>query len=280
MSSCARVRWNGGARAFIVDTDVNVRATFGSGAFLVDVSQRVVSLDAGGKPVEALKEGGDYTVFSGGSRELQKQTQVLRGKLATAANEQLKLRERIAKFEECTLAELHQLRLLLQQPQLASGRGAESALGADAATSIGDAQNEPALASASDSEGGRDAAVVPLLSLPGRENRQPQKMLPRADLGEWTGRPIGVLRTCFVEKNGTPRQGCIVPSSAAELTVQLGGGLNATHALDGLSSFSHVCGPSQLAVLCLWLCLGLLLGLCLGLILVARITSIIARSLY
>jgi tRNA-Thr(GGU) m(6)t(6)A37 methyltransferase TsaA len=52
--------------------------------------------------------------------------------------------------------------------------------------------------------------------------------------------PIGHLRTCFVEKNGTPRQPCLCPSSAATLRLKLGQGLNNSHALEGLESFSHV----------------------------------------
>jgi len=57
--------------------------------------------------------------------------------------------------------------------------------------------------------------------------------------GSFTGEAIGTLETCFVEKNGTPRQGCVCPSSAAELKVVLTG-LNASHALEGLENFSHV----------------------------------------
>lgn len=53
-------------------------------------------------------------------------------------------------------------------------------------------------------------------------------------------RPIGRLHTIFVEKNGTPRQGCVCPSSAATLKLNLTKGLNAAHALEGLEAFSHV----------------------------------------
>ena len=57
--------------------------------------------------------------------------------------------------------------------------------------------------------------------------------------GTFSGEAIGTLQTCFVEKNGTPRQGCVCPSSAAELKVVLPG-LNASHALEGLENFSHI----------------------------------------
>eukprot|EP00966_Prymnesium_polylepis_P150154 3468281-Prymnesium_polylepis.1 len=71
----ATVRWNGGSHVFRVATDVNVRATFGSAAFLVDSEQRVVSLDESGTPLAPLAAGGAYTAFSGGSKELSKQVQ-------------------------------------------------------------------------------------------------------------------------------------------------------------------------------------------------------------
>ena len=251
----AHVCWNGGSRTFAVDIDVNVRATFGSGAFLVDAAQRVVSLSASGAPVTPLCEGETYTVFSGGSRELAKQAQVLRGKLAAAAAEQLKLRERLRKFEECVTAELQQLHTLSRQlPRGGSssggggsgGDGSGDGGGGDAMTSAL-AQGEPPpllfLPAAPRVQGGGGAAAPPLTLPDLRENRLGA---PRAaggsggELGVWSGRPIGTLRTCFVEKNGTPRQGCVVPSSAAELTLSLQGGLNAAHALEGLSAFSHV----------------------------------------
>eukprot|EP01097_Dermamoeba_algensis_P003395 TRINITY_DN2375_c0_g1_i1.p1 TRINITY_DN2375_c0_g1~~TRINITY_DN2375_c0_g1_i1.p1 ORF type:complete len:379 (-),score=58.44 TRINITY_DN2375_c0_g1_i1:698-1834(-) len=55
--------------------------------------------------------------------------------------------------------------------------------------------------------------------------------------GEMVLRPIGYLRSCFRTRNGTPRQGGLVPSSRALLA--LDPCLNES-CLEGLSSFSHV----------------------------------------
>ncbi|KAJ1624508.1 TsaA-like domain-containing protein [Pavlovales sp. CCMP2436] len=52
--------------------------------------------------------------------------------------------------------------------------------------------------------------------------------------------PIGHIRSCFAEKNGTPRQGSIAPSSRAVLELKLPSSLNPLHAVDGLEHFSHV----------------------------------------
>lgn len=52
--------------------------------------------------------------------------------------------------------------------------------------------------------------------------------------------PIGHVKSCFAEKNGTPRQGSICPSSRAVLELKLPATLNAEHAVEGLEHFSHV----------------------------------------
>jgi tRNA-Thr(GGU) m(6)t(6)A37 methyltransferase TsaA len=52
--------------------------------------------------------------------------------------------------------------------------------------------------------------------------------------------PIGHIRSCFAEKNGTPRQGSICPASRATIELKLPDSLNAVHALEGLEEFSHV----------------------------------------
>jgi len=51
-------------------------------------------------------------------------------------------------------------------------------------------------------------------------------------------RPIGYLQSCFLEKNGTPRQGNVAPTSRARLEVLFGS--SPEHALQGLTAFSHV----------------------------------------
>lgn len=52
--------------------------------------------------------------------------------------------------------------------------------------------------------------------------------------------PVGYIRSCFAEKNGTPRQGSVCPASRASLELKLPNNLNARHSLDGLETFSHV----------------------------------------
>jgi len=57
--------------------------------------------------------------------------------------------------------------------------------------------------------------------------------------GTFSGASIGTLSTIFLEKNGTPRQGCVCPSSVGELKINIPG-INSAHALEGLEAFSHV----------------------------------------
>lgn len=52
--------------------------------------------------------------------------------------------------------------------------------------------------------------------------------------------PLGLLRSCFKERNGTPRQGLHAPQSRATLTLSSRGGFNAAEALEGLAAYSHV----------------------------------------
>lgn len=36
-------------------------------------------------------------------------------------------------------------------------------------------------------------------------------------------RPIGILRSCYAKRNGTPRQPLLVPAARATLTLRCGG---------------------------------------------------------
>ena len=232
----ASCRWNGGKHVFHVDLDVDVRATFGSAAFLVDDgSQRVVSLDARGRPVAPLTEGASYTVYTGSSKELRKQLNTLSGQLQAARHELARVHERVRKFEACSTLGLEQLRSMLKQQQANPGSVELDSMLATAtlATTVDDSAAVAGAAAAGAPDGGgygHGAAAGAA--------RQP---------GEWSALPIGHLRTCYVEKNGTPRQGCI-SSAPAELRVELkahaarngGHPLNAAHALEGLEHFSHV----------------------------------------
>ena len=51
-------------------------------------------------------------------------------------------------------------------------------------------------------------------------------------------KPIGYLESCFVRKNGTPRQGGIVPHARAKLTLTCFG--DSAPSVQGLAEFSHV----------------------------------------
>lgn len=51
-------------------------------------------------------------------------------------------------------------------------------------------------------------------------------------------RPIGYLESCFLEKNGTPRQANVAPTSRANFSLLFG--TNPSHCLQGLGDFSHV----------------------------------------
>ena len=50
--------------------------------------------------------------------------------------------------------------------------------------------------------------------------------------------PIGHIESCFLQKNGTPRQAGLAGSALARLRVRCG--TNPSHALEGLEHFSHV----------------------------------------
>jgi tRNA (adenine37-N6)-methyltransferase len=53
-------------------------------------------------------------------------------------------------------------------------------------------------------------------------------------------KPIGVVQSCWQQKFGTPRQGCLAPDARATLRLELQDGLNAAHACEGLEEYSHV----------------------------------------
>ncbi len=52
--------------------------------------------------------------------------------------------------------------------------------------------------------------------------------------------PVGFLESCFIEKNGTPRQGLLVPNSIARLRVSPFDAGGSSESLEGLEGFSHV----------------------------------------
>ena len=52
--------------------------------------------------------------------------------------------------------------------------------------------------------------------------------------------PIGYMKSCYVEKNGTPRQPSISSVSKGSLTIQKSIFNNPDHSIEGLAAFSHV----------------------------------------
>lgn len=53
-------------------------------------------------------------------------------------------------------------------------------------------------------------------------------------------KPIGLVESCFKEKNGIPRQPSVCPLTKASLSVNVEGFTNPVHSLEGLEKFSHV----------------------------------------
>ena len=54
----------------------------------------------------------------------------------------------------------------------------------------------------------------------------------------WPMKPIGYIESCFRERNGTPRQACLVPDARAVLKIRPD--LNPKAISDGIAEFSHV----------------------------------------
>ena len=74
-----------------------------------------------------------------------------------------------------------------------------------------------------------------------RLREQQQSRAPKAAQAHATHTysTIGRVSSCFVERRGTPRQGCLVPGARAELKL-LSHVVQASAALEGLELFSHV----------------------------------------
>ena len=85
------------------------------------------------------------------------------------------------------------------------------------------------------SSGGRRRQTTDKLSsgaMPSRASRRTKQM------PTFTYQAIGEIASCFVERNGCPRQGKIVPSSRAWL--QLRGDINPAGCTDGLNEYTHL----------------------------------------
>ena len=65
-----------------------------------------------------------------------------------------------------------------------------------------------------------------------------QKEICQAQKDDMSLKSIGIFRSCFLTKNGTPRQPGICPYARGSSTITCFN--NPQHSLDGLSKFSHV----------------------------------------
>ena len=150
-------------------------------------------------------------------RESLRQLKRMRGTLATLTQELTRLRDRHRKLDACLGAEAASLRAMLA----GDGPTASACPRSPPASLLGDGAYDPIL--------------------PFNDGSAP----PREAASSWRSvHPIGWIRSPFVEKNGTPRQGVLAPSARAVLRVRLGwhpsGTLNEAHTLEGLANFSHV----------------------------------------
>lgn len=184
----------------------------------------------------------------------KKQAHALNGKLQAIRAELTKLCNRQAKLSTNVTSELAHLHALL--PKVGSGdsdaastslrtSGAARAAALLASTSVlTDPRAPPKGATALAAPPGAEQhpAVADPASAYFSSSAVSSNYAPNAICTDerFLARPIGRLHTCFVEKNGTPRQGCVCPSSVATLKLRLPKGLNAAHALEGLEAFSHV----------------------------------------
>ena len=159
-------------------------------------------------------------------RQLSKQVRELQGKLNIARDDLSKLIDRHKKMSACVEAEVAQLRALLQTRENTSNDIPSALLNSAAAAVATPTLVAPLPLSQLSTDNGAAAAESSTAAIAADD--------------EFRARPIGYLRTPYVEKNGTPRQGCVCPSSVATLRVTLPKHLNAAHALEGLAHFSHV----------------------------------------
>ena len=76
------------------------------------------------------------------------------------------------------------------------------------------------------------STAAPSVKLPPRPSERPPAVV--LALSEMA---IGRVRTCFREKNGTPRQPGLCPTASG--TIQIEAFTNPSHSLEGLEEYSH-----------------------------------------
>ena len=75
--------------------------------------------------------------------------------------------------------------------------------------------------------------------LPGGARAEPEDALNRpAGVAGFSFNAVGHIESCFLQKNGTPRQAGLAPNALSRLRVRCG--TNPAHSLEGLEEFSHV----------------------------------------
>jgi len=184
---------------------------------------------------EAACQAGPPLLCSEGeprARQQARALKLLQGKVRALRSEHDRLLERHSKLASCMAAEAEQLRGMLQARSGPCGKTTEL-LAAEqmvAAGMVAVVAEAAAAAAGTAGVASTEAAATGAAEAAGEAS--------------WVVRPIGRIRSPFVEKNGTPRQGCVVPSARAKLRLCLAahppGTLNASHALEGLGAFSHV----------------------------------------
>ena len=229
-ASWVSAKWFHSGAALRIPTNVNVRNTFGRAAFIVDQkTNRVVTLDELGTPTAPLKRDTTYVVHTAVSRDCEKQVKKLKGVVAVLNQDLNRLRERMGKVDACFGAEVLQLRSMLEAGSLRGSHVACSSSGANVSLTGGSYSVDAAPGHCQTNRSYGDGVSV---SCRGGVEDVGRRVIP-----------IGYLRSPFIEKNGTPRQGVICPSVCAQLKLELHrhpGELNATYALEGLENFSHV----------------------------------------
>lgn len=272
------MHWNGNPAWFAVPLDANIWDVFGKGCFIVhEGTRQALALDDEGRPTTPLQEGAAYALYCKNSSKLLREASSLKGMAANLRHEVTRTRTRVARMEAVVREQTSAALQILEAVATAAQEGADTAEGLrramaelrvmqrrivepdggaewddgprlDADQELAPATNlrpAPRPAPGPKLVTGR---VVPETGRPkggvGRGKPDCPHRWGRLTSGAADGRlvlePIGEIRSCFAEKNGTPRQGAVCPSSRASLTLKLPDHLNAQHALDGLAGFSHV----------------------------------------
>lgn len=270
-----RVHWHGNATWFAVPLGANVWDIFGKGCFVVEQeSRRVVPIDENGFTAEPFRKDVEYALYTKSGPKLLRECHNLRGAMAALRGELERVRQRSLRFERVTAEQVRAAAELLAAAVATREAGAAADLQGinDAMSQLRSLQRrietvdsaepgcddpaEPPRAAqlgtagaAQEPQGdplGDGGGAIPVSAAPkggcarGKPDHPHQWGRVTLSAGGSIFTPIGHIRSCFAEKNGTPRQGSICPSSRASLELKLPATLNPLHAVEGLDQFSHV----------------------------------------